>query len=99
MLTILKKSDVIDERYLKECDMKEVDAVLKSTAEQRLENRIFGRGYSKNRNMRTLGDIPATIYWHPKFRHIFHNPDPKEGQRLRREFLKKFSKFMTVDKM
>ena len=99
MITILQKSDILDERYLRVCDTQEVRQVMKDCAEKRSESRSWRNGYSKNKNMRMIGDIPQFIYAHPKFRRIFNNPDPIEGQKLRREFLRKYSKFACVDKV
>lgn len=99
MLTILSKKDLIDERYLKTVDMDECKEIIQYASEQRSYHRENRNGYSPDKNRRETGAIPATIYWNPKFRHIFHNVDAREGQRLRREFLQKYSKFRTVDKL
>jgi len=99
MITILAKKDVVDEKYLRMCDPEEVKTVMQYTADQRVYHRASRNGYSPNKNMRELSAIPESVYWNPAFRHIFHNPDAREGQKLKRRFLRTFSKFMTVDKM
>jgi len=99
MITNLKRGDIVDEKYLNQCDTSEVRAVLAECAEQRSVNRSFNRGFSKDKEMRKLGDIPTLIYNHPMFRHIFHNDDPDEGERNRRAFLRTHNKFLCVDKI
>ena len=74
----------IPERYLRVCDTEEVRTVMQY-------NKEIGSGYSKDKELKFMGKIPTEIYWNPKFRHIFHNPDPIEGKRLRSLFVKRFS--------
>ena len=99
MITILAKKDLtLDERHLRYADHEDVRNVLVQNAVRRLESRTWNRGYSRNRNMRAIADIPISIYNSPELRHIFHNPDPDEARKLRRRWLRDNEKFMVVDK-
>ena len=99
MLTILSQKGMeLDERHLKFADHGDVKAVLAQNSVRRLESRTWNRGYSKNRNMRAVADIPISIYNSPELRHIFHNPDQKEGKKLRQRWLRDNPVFMVVDK-
>jgi hypothetical protein len=93
MITILSKKELVEDKYLRICDTDEVRAVIADCAIQRLTN---GKAMSKNKNIGAAGDIPSEVYWNPHLRYIFHNPDPKERERLTRRFLEERSAFKTT---
>lgn len=99
MITILNKDALseIDETHVRFADEEEIKAVIENCKVKRLETNRDMKGFSKDKNLRTVGDIPSAVYWHPKLKHIFRNPDSKEGARLRREFLKRYTKFRTSE--
>ena len=92
MITILKRDSVLDinESHLCLADPEEIRLVIQECKTQRSLN---GKGISKNGNLAAAGDIPASVYWDPRLRHIFHNPDRSERERLTRKFLERNSKF------
>ena len=100
MITILKKDELPDDRYLRMCDPDEVRIMMKSTAEKRSANRIGNRGWSKNKNMRSQADFAPSLYWNPAYWRVFHNPDREEGNRLKKLFIEKHWKLCaTTDKL
>ena len=93
MITIIAKKDLVDDRYLRICDTPEVRSVVRECQTKRLTN---GKALSKDKGFGAVSDIPANIYWHPAFRHIFRNPDPRERDRLTRKFVEERSAFKTT---
>ena len=71
----------IPERFLRVCDTEEVRTILQFNKE------THGR-WDKQKEMRSEGSIHPDLYWSPKLRHIFHNPDPKERAKLRARFFR-----------
>lgn len=96
MITVLRKADVVENRYLRLCDTEDVRAVLALIKEKKtmLRNR---HGESKDEGIRALGDIPREIYFHPALRRIFHNKDPEKGAELKKRFLNERTAFRLVD--
>jgi len=93
MITLIAKKDLVDDRYLRICDTKEVRDVVRDCKDKRLSN---GKALSKDKGVGAMADIPATIYWNPAFKHIFRNPDPIERMKLTRKFLEERSAFKTT---
>lgn len=87
------------ERHLRFCDPVEVKDTIRLATAMKSHHRTNRNGYSDDKTMRDIGMIPNAVYWNPAFKNIFHNPDPIEREKLRREFFKSFPKFSTVDKL
>ena len=89
----------LTETYIRMCDPEEVKNVIGICSREKSYHRQNRNGYTKDREMRSVGHIPSSVYYHPKLRHIFFNPDPKEGARLKEEFFRTYNKFATTDKI
>lgn len=98
MITILKKGDLIDDRYLRLVDTPEVRAIVSAIAEKR-NHELRSNGFSKDKEIRATGSIPREIYFHPAFRHIFHPGDSREEAENTKRFLNERPAFRLVGRL
>ena len=77
----------IPERYLRVCDKEEVKTIMQWNKE------TVGRK-SKDKEIVFEGKIAPSMFWNPKFRSIFFNPDPVERKRLRAKFYKDYPRLV-----
>lgn len=77
-----------------------VKAVLENNRRMRNEYSQTTHGYSRQRNMRHVMDIPMEIYFHPEGNKYFAGGmDKHERRKNRTRFLQKFPIFGVVDKL
>lgn len=98
-ITVISKKNFteISPEYLKNVDMDEVKAVVKECSAIRANSAT--KGYDRTKYIRGGGWIPADLYWKNRkwSDKIWRNPDRKEGEKLRRQFLRTNPQFRTSE--
>lgn len=97
MLTILTKKDLIDERKLRIADPATLKKTFAECAQERADNRLGRRGWSKNKENMAVARWDRQIYWQVA-RVVDKILDPVERDKVRERILRtQFSKFQTRD--